>query len=45
MQFSGHHSCFRKDFQMVLAVNKGEIMFQYCALGHTGTSMSVGFTE
>ena len=26
LQFHGHHSCFRKDFQMLLAVNIGPIL-------------------
>ena len=33
LQFHGHHSYFRKDFQMLLAHKKGEISFPHRALG------------
>ena len=33
LQFHGHHSYFRKDFQMLLAVKKGEIYPPHRALG------------
>ena len=34
LQFHGHHSYFRKDFQMLLAHKEGEIQFPHRALGH-----------
>ena len=33
-RFHGHHSYFRKYFQMLLAHKKGEIQFPHRALGH-----------
>ena len=35
LQFSGHHLYIRHYFQMLLAVNKGEIHSPHHALGHT----------
>ena len=35
LQFSRHQSYFRKDFQVLLVFNKGEIWFPHHALGHT----------
>ena len=34
LQFAKHHSYFRKDFQMLLAVNEGVMKSPHCALGH-----------
>ena len=35
LQFFGHHSNFRKDFQILLAVHTGHVQSQHLALGHT----------
>ena len=33
LQFHGHHSYFRNDFQMLIAVNIGYVLPPYYALG------------
>ena len=35
LQFTGFHSYFRNDFQILLTVNRGHVLSPYCALGHT----------
>ena len=32
LQFSGHHSYFREDVQMLIAAHKGNVQSPYCAL-------------
>ena len=34
MQFHGHHSYFRKDFQMLVGAKEGELLSPPRALGH-----------